>query len=162
MESISLSTSDSQEAFYAVGTMYHDASEREPTRGRIILFSVVVPLSDKAPPVVHCVAEALTNGCVFSITCMKGKLVAAVNSGVCSHSHFDKFAAHRINCKLGALVWFDLKPDEFKGIVQTWRMEPQLHCDKHLGGRRQANYWRCGQFSCGPAITGQQFQDARP
>jgi len=82
VESISLSTSDSQEAFYAVGTMYHDASEREPTRGRIILFSVVVPLSDKAPPVVHCVAEALTNGCVFSITCMKGKLVAAVNSGV--------------------------------------------------------------------------------
>ncbi|KLO05927.1 hypothetical protein SCHPADRAFT_917631 [Schizopora paradoxa] len=79
VETVSLSSSDSLEAFYAVGTMYYDAKEREPTRGRILLFSVI---GEKTLPVVHCVAKADTNGCVFSITSMKGKLVAAVNSGM--------------------------------------------------------------------------------
>ena len=68
--------------FFAVGTMFFDSNEREPTRGRIIVFAVYDHESQTRVSS-YVAAETHVNGCVFAVSCMQGKIVAAVNSGVC-------------------------------------------------------------------------------
>ncbi|KAH8114589.1 mono-functional DNA-alkylating methyl methanesulfonate N-term-domain-containing protein, partial [Phellopilus nigrolimitatus] len=61
---------------FAIGTMYDDETEREPSRGRILIFA---PDQNKFH---HLLASAEACGCVYAMDCVKGKLVAAINTGV--------------------------------------------------------------------------------
>lgn len=68
-----------EKEYIAVGTMFYEDMENEPSRGRVLLFDVDGPESQNVP---HLAAETKIKGCAYALMSQNGKLVAAVNTGV--------------------------------------------------------------------------------
>lgn len=68
-----------EKEYFAVGTMFYEDMENEPSRGRVLLFDVDGPESRSVP---HLAAETKIKGCAYALMSQNGKLVAAVNTGV--------------------------------------------------------------------------------
>lgn len=70
--------------YVVVGTAYRSPEDSEPKRGRILVFSI----SDNAASEMSVVLEAekVAQGPVYSLTCLNGKLVSAVDAKVSIYS----------------------------------------------------------------------------
>ncbi|KAG9315581.1 CPSF A subunit region-domain-containing protein [Chiua virens] len=68
---------DEQTSFLCVGVTSYDSGEREPSRGRLVLLQANGP---RALLVV--MASANVKGCVYAITSVQNRVLAAVNSSV--------------------------------------------------------------------------------
>lgn len=70
---------------FAVGTVRHELAQREPSEGRLLLFSLD-PVHDRSSSVdsarFKILAETKTPGCVYALDSVGDLLVAAVNSSV--------------------------------------------------------------------------------
>ncbi|THH03261.1 hypothetical protein EW145_g6399 [Phellinidium pouzarii] len=80
---VTLETQYGNEMVFAVGSVYFDDTEGEPSRGRIFIFSAGISTTSsdrKGPP--QLLADTQAHGCVYALACIQGKLVAAVNTGV--------------------------------------------------------------------------------
>lgn len=70
---------------FCVGTVRIHPDEREPSKGRLLLFSFS-PEQDTVPainPALILVASATVDGCVYQVAHVHDLIVAAVNSSVC-------------------------------------------------------------------------------
>lgn len=72
---ISCSFSDDNNVYYCVGTAYVLPEENEPTKGRILVFSV-------EEGKLQLVAEKETKGAVYCLNAFNGKLLAAINQKI--------------------------------------------------------------------------------
>lgn len=72
-------SSDGPVNLFCLGTYKHEDSEREPTKGRLILLSV----HDATSQELHVVTTRNVDGCVYALTIVGSFIVAAVNSAVC-------------------------------------------------------------------------------
>lgn len=72
----SLTFTDDSVSYFAVGTAYVVPTESEPTKGRVLLFSV-------AERKLSLVCELEVKGSVYSMSALNGKLLITVNSRVC-------------------------------------------------------------------------------
>ncbi|KAL5524495.1 hypothetical protein ACEPAF_9635 [Sanghuangporus sanghuang] len=75
---VSLELRGGRESFFVVGSTYFSESEREPSRGRLLIFSTGT--GGRQYP--HLFAAAQTKGAVNALACVEGKLVAAINTSV--------------------------------------------------------------------------------
>jgi DNA damage-binding protein 1 len=66
---------DSSNEYYVIGTAYAIPTEAEPTKGRLLVFSVV----DHKLKFIH---ELTTTGAVYSLNSFNGNLLAGINSTV--------------------------------------------------------------------------------
>lgn len=76
---------DFTDSYFVCGTYYYDASEKEPSKGRLLLFRARPqrqPEFDDLRPLNYLVTADETLGCVYAIDGVKGKLVAAINTSV--------------------------------------------------------------------------------
>lgn len=80
--------------YLAVGTQYYQPGLVEASEGRILLFegrtmeNVGYGMDDNTPNII---ASFKTKGCVFSLTDIQGRLVAAINESVRKINIFIKF-----------------------------------------------------------------------
>lgn len=65
-----------------IGTVEFQVSEREPSAGRIILFSL--ESNPGAKPILKMLASQDVGGCVYQLANVKGMIAAAVNTSVCA------------------------------------------------------------------------------
>ncbi|KAK2384523.1 spliceosome-associated protein 130 A [Trifolium repens] len=72
---ISCSFSDDNNVYYCVGTAYVLPEENEPTKGRILVFSV-------EEGKLQLIAEKETKGAVYCLNAFNGKLLAAINQKI--------------------------------------------------------------------------------
>ncbi|PQQ07441.1 DNA damage-binding protein 1a-like [Prunus yedoensis var. nudiflora] len=72
---LSCSFSDDSNVYYCVGTAYVLPEENEPTKGRILVFTV-------EDGKLQLVAEKETKGAVYSLNAFNGKLLAAINQKI--------------------------------------------------------------------------------
>ncbi|CAL0325072.1 unnamed protein product [Lupinus luteus] len=72
---ISCSFSDDNNVYYCVGTAYVLPEENEPTKGRILVFSV-------EDGKLQLIAEKETKGAVYCLNAFNGKLLAAINQKI--------------------------------------------------------------------------------
>ena len=72
---ISLNFTDDPVSYFVLGTAVIIATESEPTKGRLLLFSVVERK-------LTLVCELEVKGSVYSMSALNGKLLATVNSRV--------------------------------------------------------------------------------
>lgn len=77
-----LDDGDDRRPYFAVGTMFYDSMEKEPSRGRVLLFDVDGFYSARKGG--HLIASAEIKGCAYALGSVDGKLVVAVNTGVSS------------------------------------------------------------------------------
>lgn len=75
MASVNLGVLGMTEPYFAVGTVFIDDTEREPSRGRVILYAFKNTYFQQC-----CVME--TRGSVYALASLQGKLLAAINTGV--------------------------------------------------------------------------------
>lgn len=71
---------EKEKSYFAVGTMFYEDMENEPSRGRVLLFDV--DGLDTRSVLPHLAAQLEIKGCAYAMTSQNGKLVAAVNTGV--------------------------------------------------------------------------------
>lgn len=69
-----------EKSYFAVGTMFYEDMESEPSRGRVLLFNVDGLETRSVLP--HLAAQTEIKGCAYALMSQNGKLVAAVNTGV--------------------------------------------------------------------------------
>lgn len=69
--------------YVVVGTAFVLPEEQQPSRGRLLVFELLVD-SDTGGRVVRLVAETPTRGAAFSLASINGKLVAGIDSKVIS------------------------------------------------------------------------------
>lgn len=72
---LSLNFADDPASYFAVGTAFIIPTESEPTKGRVLIFSV-------AERKLSLVCELEVKGCVYSMSALSGKLLITVNSRV--------------------------------------------------------------------------------
>ncbi|EJC97967.1 uncharacterized protein FOMMEDRAFT_162310 [Fomitiporia mediterranea MF3/22] len=75
---VSLDCGIGWDTFFAVGSVYFDETEREPSRGRILIIST----GSKRNQTPHILASTEVKGAVNALTCIQGKLVVAINTSV--------------------------------------------------------------------------------
>jgi DNA damage-binding protein 1 len=88
ISTVSLHDGLEDRSFFAVGTVFVNDTEVEPSRGRVLIFSVSP--RDSAAGTHSRGSWLLTSGdvsgCVYALACTEGLLLAAVNSAVSSFS----------------------------------------------------------------------------
>lgn len=67
---------------FAVGTMFYHREEREPTRGRLMVFAFGSQDNSQASRQPYLLAEAEMKGCVYAAVSLEGKIAVAINTGV--------------------------------------------------------------------------------
>ncbi|KAG6419373.1 hypothetical protein SASPL_121593 [Salvia splendens] len=72
---LSCSFSDDPNVYYCVGTAYVMPEENEPTKGRVLVFTV-------EDGKLQLIAEKETKGAVYSLNAFNGKLLAAINQKI--------------------------------------------------------------------------------
>ena len=72
------------EALFAIGTVFYEMSEKEPSRGRLLVVACrqIDTVTSENNYEARIIAEADTEGCVYSIAELETRLVIAVNTGV--------------------------------------------------------------------------------
>lgn len=70
--------------FFCLGTVVHNDEDKEPTQGRLLVFSAYASPVPKQNSTVELslLASAEVNGCVYALKMVKGKIIAAINSSV--------------------------------------------------------------------------------
>jgi len=70
--------------FFCLGTVVHNDEDKEPTQGRLLVFSAYASPVPKQNSTVELslLASAEVKGCVYALRMVKGKIIAAINSSV--------------------------------------------------------------------------------
>lgn len=84
VSSVKLGEQESTGPYFTVGSVYLDETEREPSRGRLLVFS-------RKHERFQLVSSFEAHGSVHALTSIHGRLVAAINTSVSKAVRFDEF-----------------------------------------------------------------------
>lgn len=77
------STLESEEQhFFCLGTMIYNPEETEPSTGRLLVFTAFAGVTRMPCLELSMLASTEVKGCVFALSTVEDKIVAAVNSAV--------------------------------------------------------------------------------
>jgi len=83
VETFNLNVEGREVPFFCLGTLIYDPEEKEPSKGRLLVFTATTSPSKVSTLELSMLASARVKGCVFSLKIVNKKIVAAVNSSVC-------------------------------------------------------------------------------
>lgn len=137
--SFKIQVQDEEKPLFCLGTMLFKDEEKEPSVGRLIIFTAYTPINSTKTSSLELslVASTKVEGCVYALKIVDGKIVAAVNSSVGSGPSY--LASHAlIPFSITSYPDFDVSSGGHHGRrnssnvqpKETCRMEPQLHSDK--------------------------------
>ncbi|KAJ3503729.1 hypothetical protein NLJ89_g8306 [Agrocybe chaxingu] len=73
---------DQKKPFFCLGTLIYNAEEKEPSAGRLLIFTVAIASGKQSAMELSLVTTVVVNGCVFALRTVEDKVVAAVNSSI--------------------------------------------------------------------------------
>ena len=82
--SFSITVEGQKKPFFCLGTVFYKAEEKEPTAGRLLIFTAYTSTmqSKLSSLELSMLTFADVKGCVYSLKVVEDKIVAAVNSSV--------------------------------------------------------------------------------